>query len=143
MNRSCLAISLFFIGVSCLLHADEAASERRMLYVAEPGIRNYVEYGGHGILVFDIDDEHKFVKRIPTGGVNEKGEPLNVKGVCASAITKRIYVSTLRHMLCVDLVTEKLLWERTYEKGCDRMSISPGSATFWYRRWLTVVDVPN
>ena len=32
----------------------EAASERHLLYIAEPGIRNYVEYGGVGVLVYDI-----------------------------------------------------------------------------------------
>ncbi|MFO1020038.1 MAG: hypothetical protein U0903_05005 [Planctomycetales bacterium] len=37
-----------------------------MLYVAVPGIRNYLEFGGHGIVVFDIDNGHKFVRRIPT-----------------------------------------------------------------------------
>ena len=25
--------------------------------------------------------------------------------------------------MCLDLVTDELLWERTYEGGCDRMSI--------------------
>lgn len=98
---------------------------RRLLYVAEPGIRNYVEFGGHGILVFDIDDGHKFVKRIPLAGLGDDGQPLNVKGVCANAATHRIYVSTLRHLMCVDLVTDELLWEKPYEKGCDRMSMTP------------------
>lgn len=37
-----------------------------LLYVAEPGIRNYEEYGGVGLLVFDIDQDYKFVRRIPT-----------------------------------------------------------------------------
>src|SRR5690348_17709128 len=36
------------------------------LYVAEPGIRNYVEYGGVGVLVYDMDDGYRFVRRIPT-----------------------------------------------------------------------------
>ena len=36
----------------------EPLPERRLLYVAEPGIRNYLEYGGHGLLVFDIDHGH-------------------------------------------------------------------------------------
>ncbi len=44
----------------------EAASERHLLYIAEPGIRNYVEYGGVGVLVYDIGAWYKFVKRIPT-----------------------------------------------------------------------------
>ena len=55
--------------------------------MAVPGIRNYLEFGGHGLLVFDIDSNHKFVKRIPTRGVDENGKPLNVKGICASAST--------------------------------------------------------
>ena len=105
------------------VRADD--NERRLLYVAEPGIRNYVEFGGHGILVFDIDRGHKFVKRIPLAGLGDDGQPLNVKGVCCNAATQRIYVSTLRHMMCVDLVTDELLWEKTYEKGCDRMSMTP------------------
>ena len=98
---------------------------RRLLYVAVPGVRNYLEYGGHGVLVFDIDAGYRFVKRIPSAGLDEQGRPLNVKGVCASALTRRLYVSTLRTLLCFDLVTEKLLWEKPYEGGCDRMAISP------------------
>src|SRR6266446_3708262 len=86
----------------------------RRLYVAEPGIRNYLEYGGHGLLVFDIDHGHKFIKRIPTAGLDEKGVPINVKGVCASARTKRLYISTIKQLMCIDLVSEKLLWERAY-----------------------------
>src|SRR5215471_12242038 len=59
--------------------ADETQIDRRLLYVAVPGIRNYLEYGGHGLLVFDIDNSHKFVKRIPTSGLDAEGKPDNVK----------------------------------------------------------------
>ncbi len=48
-----------------------------------------------------------------------------MKGICASAVTGRLYVSTIQQLMCIDLVTEKLLWERSYEGGCDRMSITP------------------
>lgn len=112
---------LFFTSVS----AEEVKREGRFLYVAAPGVRDLLEYGGHGLLVFDIDRGHKFVKRITTGGLNEAGKPINVKGVCASASTGRIYISMIKTMMCLDLITEKLLWERSYEGGCDRMSISP------------------
>ena len=58
----------------------------RYLYVATPGVRNYLEYGGHGLLVFDIDHGHKFVKRIKTAGLDPAtGKPANVKGVAAHA----------------------------------------------------------
>jgi DNA-binding beta-propeller fold protein YncE len=104
---------------------DDETGVQRLLYVAEPGIRNYLEYGGHGVLVFDIDDGHRFVRRIPIGGLDDAGQPLNVKGICASNETGRLYVSTLRHLMCINLITDELLWERAYEGGCDRMSISP------------------
>src|SRR5271170_2305790 len=101
------------------LAPSAAAEVERRLYVAEPGIRDYLEYGGHGLLVFDIDHGHKLIKRIPTAGLNPDGKPDNVKGVCASAATGRIYVCTTKTLTSLDLVSEKLLWERPYEGGCD------------------------
>jgi len=106
--------------------------ERRLLYVAVPGIRNYLERGGHGVLVFDIDRGHAFVKRIPARGLNPAdGKPLNVKGVVASAATGRLYVSTLRFVTCFDVLTEKIVWEKSYEGGCDRMALSPDGKTMY------------
>src|SRR3954467_11572340 len=98
---------------------------RRFLYVAVPGIRNYLEYGGHGVLVFDIDRGHAFVRRIPAAGLAPDGKPSNVKGIVASAPTRRLYVSTLEKLTCFDLLTDKILWEKSYEGGCDRMALSP------------------
>ncbi len=108
------------------------APVRRLLYVAAPGVRNYLEYGGHGVLVFDIDAGHQFVKRIPAAGLDESGKPINVKGVCASVATRRLFITTITTLQCIDLVTEKLLWERPYDGGCDRMAIAPDGA------WLYV-----
>jgi DNA-binding beta-propeller fold protein YncE len=106
--------------------ADELVLEEgRYLYVAAPGIRDYLEYGGHGLLVFDIDGGHRFVRRIKTAGLGKDGKPLNVKGVAASTATLRIYISTIATLTCLDLVTEKVLWEKAFEGGCDRMAISP------------------
>jgi DNA-binding beta-propeller fold protein YncE len=102
-----------------------AGGERHFLYVAEPGIRNYVEHGGVGILVFDRDAGYRFVKRIPTFEVPPGEKPENVKGIAASASTGRVYVTTTKRMAAFDLLTDKLLWNRTYEGGCDRMAISP------------------
>ncbi|MEP7271326.1 MAG: hypothetical protein ABI882_07460 [Acidobacteriota bacterium] len=105
--------------------ADAAVRERRLLYVAAPGIRDYLQHGGHGLLVFDIDNGHRFVKRIPTGGLDASGKPLNVKGIVASAVTKRIWISTTQTLTSIDLLTEKILWEKSYEGGTDRMALSP------------------
>jgi len=102
-----------------------AAAEQHYLYVASPGTRNYVEYGGVGVLVFDIDHGYKFVKRIPTWKVPEGKEPENVKGIAASAQTGRVYVTSLNRMMALDAVSGKIIWDKTYEGGCDRMAISP------------------
>lgn len=107
------------------------AADRHLLYVAEPGIRNYVQWGGVGVLVYDMDHGHKLVKRIPTLPTVSGEEPEAVKGVCASAKTGRLYVSTVKRLLCIDLRTEKLLWNRAFVAGCDRMAISPDGQTIY------------
>jgi DNA-binding beta-propeller fold protein YncE len=101
------------------------AAEKHLLYVASPGIRNYVEYGGIGILVYDIDKGYKFVKRIPTWNLPAGEKPENVKGIAASAKTGIVYVSTMNRMAAFDAISGKKLWDNTYEGGCDRMSVSP------------------
>jgi DNA-binding beta-propeller fold protein YncE len=97
--------------------------QRHLLYVASPGIRDYAQFGGHGILVFDMDNGYKFVKRIPSPADKEK--PANIKGVCASAATRKLYITTPKKLFCIDLVTEKPLWTKEFKEGCDRMSITP------------------
>ncbi|MBX6312132.1 MAG: hypothetical protein IRY99_04315 [Isosphaeraceae bacterium] len=138
MNRPALLVRwivFLLLLAACLVVPGRPAwaddEERHLLYVAVPGIRNYLEYGGHGLLVFDIDHGHKFVKRIPTAGLNEQGRPDNVKGICASAATRRIYISTIQTLTCMDLISEKILWERAYEGGCDRMAISPDGSIIY------------
>ena len=103
----------------------------KYLYVVVPGIRDYLEYGGHGILVYDISDNYKLVKRIPTGGLKENGTPSNVKGVAVSLSTNSIYITTLEALQRIDLATEKIVWEKKYEGGCDRLSISPDGKTIY------------
>jgi DNA-binding beta-propeller fold protein YncE len=105
--------------------ADEPKpGDRHFLFVAVPGIRNYLEFGGAGILVFDIDNGHKFVRRIETPA-SRKAKPENIKGICASAATGRLYITTLTRLYCLDLKTDETLWEKALPGGCDRMSITP------------------
>ncbi|MGI8602221.1 MAG: YncE family protein [Verrucomicrobiales bacterium] len=108
-----------------------AGGERRFLYVAVPGVRNYLERGGHGLLVFDIDDGHRFVKRIACRGLNSESKPENVKGICANAATGLVHIATLTKLQCLDLVSDGLKWERAYPGGCDRMALSPDGRTMY------------
>ncbi|AEV97014.1 hypothetical protein A4D02_18400 [Niastella koreensis] len=102
-----------------------AIQNKRYLYVATPGIRDYLGYGGHGILVFDINNNHRFVKRISTQGFHPNGKPSNVKGIAVSIPLNSIYITTLESLQRIDLTTDKLVWEKKFEGGCDRMAISP------------------
>jgi len=140
--RSSLAAVVCTSGLVATGRAASApAGTRRYLYVAVPGIRNYLERGGHGILVFDIDNNYAFVKRIGAKGLATDGTPANVKGIVASGVTGRVYVSSLRVLTCTDMNTDKILWEKEYEGGCDRMALSSDGKTmympglekdFWY-----------
>ena len=124
---------LLVIGLTSLstTQTKKPSALHHYLYVAVPGVRNYLQYGGHGLLVFDMDSGFKFVRRIPTGGLDEKGQPSNVKGIAVSLYTHCAYISTIESLLCIDLLTEKLVWEKKYEDGCDRMSVSPDGKTIY------------
>src|SRR5215472_13983717 len=102
-HRLALLILSSFLFFELNGHCQGREYARRLLYVAAPGIRDYLEYGGHGILIFDINEGHKFVRRFPSTGVDENGKPLNVKGICASSRTGRLFVSTTRTLMCFDL----------------------------------------
>jgi DNA-binding beta-propeller fold protein YncE len=122
--QTAIVVICFAIGVGSGRDAGNGAVHR-YLYVAAPGVRNYLQYGGHGLLVFDMDNQFAFVRRIATGGLDDKGQPSNVKGVAVSLFTHCIYISTIQSLQCLDLVTEKTVWEKRYTGGCDRMSVSP------------------
>src|SRR6478609_626678 len=134
-------LTLLLVGATVLFASAQRApsgtpqastlASGHYLYVAVPGIRDYLGYGGHGILVFDIDNNHKFVKRIPTRGFHPDGKPSNVKGIAVSLPLNSIYVSTIESLQRIDLTTDKLVWEKKFEGGCDRMSVSPDGKTMY------------
>jgi DNA-binding beta-propeller fold protein YncE len=107
------------------------AETRHLLYVAVPGIRNYPQYGGNGILVFDIDHGHQFVRRIPIPGLGTEENALASKGICANAKTGKLYVSSTEAVTCINLDNDAILWEQKYADGCDRMSITPDGSTIY------------
>ena len=121
-------VGLCLLAPATVSHSSnqpQAAQEKHRLYVAVPGIRNDLQYGGIGILVFDMDAGFKFLKRIPTWEVPRDQGAENVKGIAASAKTGKLYVSTIKRVACFDLLTERRVWEKMYEGGSDRLAISP------------------
>jgi DNA-binding beta-propeller fold protein YncE len=124
---------VLFLSAGRRLSPPESSPDaiKHYLYVAVPGIRDYLGYGGHGILIFDMDNGHRFVKRIATKGFHPDNTPSNVKGVAVSVPLNSIYVSTVESLQRIDLATDKLVWEKKFEGGCDRMSISPDGKTMY------------
>jgi hypothetical protein len=130
MNRRTLLVCPWLLLLTAGPTVAGEVGLKRYLYVAAPGIRNYLEFGGAGILVFDIDKDHAFVKRIATPASREQ-KPANIKGVCACPPTRRLYFTTTKKLYCLDLVSEKSLWEKALPLGCDRMALTPDGKTLY------------
>jgi len=126
---------LFLLAVLLSYSSPEAAesSLKRYLYLSTP---DGAQKGssGNGILIFDIDNGHRFVRRI------EIPFKEGLRGFCGSLTNHAVYYSsTSRKMGAFDLETEKILWDRTYPAGIDRACITPDgkkiyAPTGWWSR---------
>jgi DNA-binding beta-propeller fold protein YncE len=126
-----------------LIPRTHGQQTQRFIYAALPGVGggNNLSYGGAGVLVFDIDHGHKFVKRVPMPTAlplppSTNGRPVSpqeaIKGIAAHAATARLYVSTSVRVAAFDLLTDKLVWEQRYEgRGTDRVAVSPDGKTLY------------
>jgi DNA-binding beta-propeller fold protein YncE len=119
-----LLVTLPVQGMRSALADGAPNEERHLLYVATPGIRDDAKFGGAGIVVFDIDRGHAFVRRIETPA-SRRPRPEAMKGICANASTHRLYLSTPTRLYCLDLKTDERVWEKALPGGCDRMSMTP------------------
>ncbi len=100
------------------LHAADTGL-KRYLYMSTP---DGAQSGGSGkgILVFDIDDGHRFVRRIDIPFKE------GLRGFCGSLKNHAVYYSSTSRILgAFDLETEKVLWERQLEAGVDRACVTP------------------
>ena len=112
--------------------SSSAQDVRRYIYAAVPGVSNYEQFGGVGILVFDADNGHKFVRRIRTWDTYRREAIEPIKGIAAHAATGRLYVSTTRRLAAFDLATDKIVWQKGYDADCcDRMAVSADGKTLY------------
>jgi len=117
MKHTCL---LTLLGLSLACAAFGQSGTKRYLYMSTPDAAQEEGRSGDGILVFDIDNGHKFVRRISIPNFKE-----GLRGFAGNLKTHRVCYSTSNRRLgCFDLETEKVLWEKVYEAGCDRSSIT-------------------
>lgn len=93
---------------------------KRYLYLSTPDGAQEEGRSGAGILVFDIDDGHRFVRRIEVP-IFEEG----LRGFTGSLKTASVYYSTTNRRLgAFNVEKDEIVWEKTYEAGCDRSSIT-------------------
>ncbi len=129
--------------------ASAQSETRRFLYMGTPdGAQQEGRADGAGILIFDVDNGHKLVRRIDIP-IFEEG----LRGFAGSLENHSVYYSTTNRRLgAFDLETEKKLWEETYNAGCDRSSITmDGKKVYvptgwWYSgddSGLLIVDASN
>lgn len=105
---------------SVLMTPVAKAAERHLFYMTTP---DAAQDGGsgEGLLIFDIDKGHEFVRRVDVPSFKE-----GVRGIDACAATGRLYITTSAHrLICMDIKSDNVLWEKTYDTGCDRGAITP------------------
>jgi hypothetical protein len=113
---SSLALLLFSLAP---VMAEEAPV-KRYLYLGMPDGAQTEGRSGAGILIFDIDQGHKLVRRIDVP-IFEEG----LRGFTPSEKTRSAYYSTTNRRLGrFDLEKEKVVWDKQYEGGCDRSAIT-------------------
>ena len=113
-----VSIASIFLTLAAL--AAGQTGTKRYLYVSTPDAAQKDYRSGQGILVFDIDNGHKFVRRIDIPAFSE-----GLRGFTGNLKTHTAYFSTSnRRVGAFDLETEKIVWDQTYEAGADRSSIT-------------------
>ncbi len=81
----------------------------------------YVAVAGGNIKVYDLDRQHALVKTLRPFIADEE-----IRGICASAVTHRLYVSyRTGHVCCIDLLTDKVIFNKFYSPDVDRLDCTP------------------
>jgi len=82
---------------------------------------------GERITVYDINDGHKLLRKID---VPDSG---GYKGISASPQLGKLYVTSYLkdELICLDLLTDKILWRKKYGKYADSSAITPDGKTLY------------
>jgi outer membrane protein assembly factor BamB len=138
-----VATAAFSIVMWNLTSPAIGAELRRQVYVNQPDGSTHGGPGqGNGILVLDVDKQFSFVKRIVTPGILKVrqgvGGGQGMRGIAIDAKVARLYY-TWHHGGkpgddgggCLDLKTDQVLWERSYDFTCERWQLSRDGKTLY------------
>jgi DNA-binding beta-propeller fold protein YncE len=121
MRKLLLLTAVCFPAFAATLHAQDRSETQRYLYLSTPDAAQVEgQAEGAGILIFDIDDGHKLVRRIDIPAFE-----LGTRGLAGSLVNHSLYYSTQDPRIgAFDLETEQITWEQNYALGSDRSSIT-------------------
>ncbi|MDE2487599.1 MAG: hypothetical protein KGO51_09395, partial [Alphaproteobacteria bacterium] len=90
---------------------------KELIYAAVPG----------SVVVLDAKHDYRFVKRIPFEWEPAPLPHESISAMMTDPVTNMIYVSTRGHLIAIDLLTEKVVWDNAYEPGtcCERGEVTP------------------
>lgn len=123
----------------------EPNANRRQLLVVAPGYWRAGDAAKFSFEVYDLDAGFKRVHRADPGKVGE------IRGVCASPATQRLYVSGHEGLLCYDWPKRKLLWrvpvEGEKKNQNDAITVTADGARLYtirhFGRGLNVYDAAD
>lgn len=101
---------------------------RQLVYAAVPG----------SVVVFEVTRDpvtrgqaYRFVKRITFENPPAPLYAESISAMMANPATNMIYVSTRGHLVAIDLLTEKVVWNNAYTPGtcCERGAVTPDGNT--------------
>lgn len=145
MTKQKLLVLAFFAIFFALSTGSYGQSQdqslKRYLYLSTPDAAQRGKYGA-GILIFDIDNGHKFVRRIdvPEFKNEVKRYKSGLRGFEANLANKAIYFTQNDGIVGrFDLVKEEVVWIRKHALGADRASVTPDGKTLfiptgWWHR---------
>ena len=121
--------TLIALALTLLLHITARSEDgvHRYLYCATPDGAQMQSGSGKGIVVFDIDNGFKFVRRIEIARFAN-----GIRGMTGCLATHSLYYSSSNHELgCYDLEADKIVWEERYQVGCDRSCVTPDGSKIY------------
>ena len=119
--RNLLLTICCLLTFSSTLNAQDQSGLKRYLYLSTPDAAQVEgQADGAGILIFDIDDGHKLVRRIDIPEFTE-----GTRGFAANLATHSAYFSTQGPRIgAFDLETDQITWQQNYQLGSDRSSVT-------------------
>ncbi len=113
-----LALCCASTGGSAPLKTGKAIGKtQRLLYVTDKT----------GISVYDINDGHQLLRRID---IPDSG---GYKGISASPQLGKLFVTSYLkdEVICLDLMTDQIVWRKKYGKYADSSAITPDGKTLY------------